>query len=344
MGMGILRWTWRGVGVRAVAAAWAITSVAAVAQPAPADQPTLRERIKERWSERRNERSRERESSPADVRGDHSFAFEFGGEMRRYRVHVPQSYSAEVAAPVVFSFHGGGGNMDLQATDAYYGLISKSEEVGFIAVFPNGTSKLPGGQMATWNAGNCCGHARDAGVDDVGFVREVLRRVQSQYRTDPNRVFASGMSNGAMMSYRLACEASDVFKAITAVAGTDNTRSCTPSRPVSVLHIHARDDELELFDGGAGRKSKQVTSFVSVPESVAKWVKLNGCSPQAQRALEVPGAMCEVHTGCRNGTEVRQCVTETGGHSWPGGSKPRGGKGSTAISATDQMWAFFGRQ
>lgn len=307
--------------------------------------PGVRERLRERWLERREDRQRDREatSKPSEP-GDHAYAFSYAGETRRYRVHVPRSYDPSAAAPVVFAFHGGGGNMDLQANDAYYGLISKSESAGFVAVFPNGSSRLPGDKLATWNAGNCCGHARDAGIDDVGFVREIVRRVQAQYRVDPQRIFATGMSNGAMMSYRLACEMPDVFRAITAVAGTDNTQSCTPSRPVSVLHIHARDDELELFNGGAGRDSKQVTSFVSVPASVAKWVKLNGCPSAPRRVLEAPGAMCETHAGCRDGAEVTLCVTETGGHSWPGGTKPRGGgKGSTALSATDQMWSFFSR-
>lgn len=274
--------------------------------------------------------------------GDYSFSFEHGGKTRHYRVHVPPGFSADKPMPVVFSLHGGGGSMDFQADDRFYGQVSKADAAGYVAVFPNGYSRFRGGRLATWNAGHCCGLARDENADDVGFIREIVKRLSMQPGIDPKRFYASGMSNGAMMSYRLACEMPETFRAIAAVAGTDNTRSCQPSSPVSVLHIHARDDELELFDGGAGRKSRAVTSFVSVPDSIAKWVRLNGCQPQPTRVLDKPGATCEAYTGCRGGAEVKLCVTESGGHSWPGGEKPRGrGKGSTAISATDVIWDFF---
>ena len=96
--------------------------------------------------------------------------------------------------------------------------------------------------FATWNAGNCCGGARDQNVDDVGFIRQIVANLTRQMNVDRQRIYATGMSNGGLMSYRLACEMSDVFKAIAPVAGTDNTRSCTPKQPVAVLHIHARND------------------------------------------------------------------------------------------------------
>jgi polyhydroxybutyrate depolymerase len=243
---------------------------------------------------------------------------------------------------MVFSFHGGGGSMDYQANDAYYGQISKSEQAGYIAVFPNGFSKFKSGNFATWNAGKCCAAARDENVDDVGFVRDIIKNLRGQLNIDPNRIFADGISNGGMMAYRLACEMSDVFKAIASVAGTDNTKSCFPKAPISILHIHARNDDLELFDGGAGRRSSQVTSFVSVPDSIAKWVRFDGCSPTPKRVFENSGAYCDAYSQCRGGVEVELCVTATGGHSWPGGKKPRGdAPTSTALSATDVIWDFF---
>ncbi|MGY4828475.1 extracellular catalytic domain type 1 short-chain-length polyhydroxyalkanoate depolymerase [Sphaerotilaceae bacterium SBD11-9] len=274
--------------------------------------------------------------------GDHSFTLVHAGHTRQYRVHVPPGYSAERPMPVVFSLHGGGGNMELQATDSYYGQISKADQAGYVAVFPNGYSRLRSGKLATWNAGHCCGAARDGDSDDVGFIREIVKRLSAQPGVDAGRFYVDGMSNGAMMSYRLACEMPEVFKAIAAVAGTDNTRSCNPQAPISILHIHAKDDPLELFDGGAGRQRAAVTAFVSVPDSVAKWVRLNACKPTPRRVLDQADAYCDAYTGCRGGVEVRLCVTQTGGHSWPGGKKPRGGAaGSAAFSATDLIWDFF---
>ena len=231
--------------------------------------------------------------------------------------------------------------MEHGANDQLYGQVSASDRLGHLVVFPNGHGRLQSGKLATWNAGNCCGAARDDQVDDVGFVRAIHAELGKRFQIDPKQVFAAGMSNGAMMSYRLACEASDLFSAITAVAGTDNTRSCQPSRPVSVLHIHAKDDERVLFNGGAGKASDQVTDFTSVADSVARWVGHDACQAAPRTVLSQSGASCVEHDGCQGGSRVRLCVTDTGGHSWPGGQKARGGRGSDALSATDEMTRFF---
>jgi polyhydroxybutyrate depolymerase len=279
--------------------------------------------------------------------GTYSFEITQGSQTRRYMIHVPKGYKPEQAAPLVLLMHGGGGSMKIQARDSVYGLISKSNEAGFVAVFPNGYSRFASGKLATWNAGRCCGLSRDRKVDDVGFIRDVLQQVSQQLHIDKGRIFAAGMSNGAMMAYRLACELPETFRAIAAVAGTDNTLDCNPASPVSILHIHARDDDHVLFTGGAGqtfRDKASVTEFTSVPETVEKWVKLNGCESKAQRFLEKSGAFCERYAGCRGETSVQLCVTESGGHSWPGGRKPRmliSDRPSKALSANDVMWDFF---
>jgi polyhydroxybutyrate depolymerase len=277
--------------------------------------------------------------------GEHRFTLQHGGLEREYLVHVPARYRAGTPMPLVLSFHGGGGNMEIQANDRYYGLISHAEKAGYVAVFPNGFSRLRSGKLATWNAGLCCGQARDRNVDDVGFVRAVVADVRQRLSIDPDRIFAQGMSNGGMLSYRLACEMADTFRAIAAVAGTDGSPACAPSRPVSVLHIHARDDDRVLFNGGSGSASATHANFVSVPETVAKWARLNGCEAAPRRVLEVPGAWCETRAPCRGGSEVQLCVTETGGHAWPGGRKVLGGQqGSTALVANDVIWDFFSRR
>lgn len=276
--------------------------------------------------------------------GSHELALRHAGIERAYTVHVPTSYRPERAVPLVLAFHGGGGNMQVMARDSLYGLVRQSESSGWIVVFPNGYTRLPGGRLATWNAGLCCGAARDKGIDDVGFANAVVAAVQQRLHIDPSRVFATGMSNGGMMSYRLACEAPDVFRAVAAVAGTDGTAQCQPGRPVPVFHIHARDDDRVLFNGGSGSASSTHAEFVSVPATLDKWARLNRCNGPVQRVLEQPGVTCEVRAGCQGGAEVRLCVTDTGGHSWPGGHKAQGGKGSDALDATKAIWDFFARQ
>lgn len=238
-------------------------------------------------------------------------------------MHVPASYRAERPVPLVLALHGGGGSMEVMARDRLYGLVSPSEASGWIVVFPNGFSRL-GGKLATGSAGICCGAARDRASDDVGFLRAVVADMQQRLHINPQRTFATGMSNGGMMSYRLACEASNVFCAIAAVAGTDGTTDCRPGLPV--LHIHAKDDDRVLLSGGSGSASDTHADFVSVPATVDKWARLNACNGPARRVLDKPGAVSEVRSGCQGGAEVQLCVTDSGGHAWPGGRKALGGR------------------
>lgn len=329
------------------------------AVPAHAEGP-LRERIKEAMQARMAEKMSEKlggrgtSDSSSDVKtpitkaGDYTYTIQQGDLTRKYLVHVPPSYNLNIATPLVMAFHGGGGDMNYMAKDEYYGLISKSNKEGFVVIFPNGYSKFPAGKFATWNAGNCCGDARDKKIDDVSFVRTIVSNISGQMNIDRNRIFATGMSNGGMMSYVVACELPDVFKAIAAVAGTDNTISCSHKSPISILHIHAKNDDHVLFNGGAGegafKDESKVTNFTSVPASIAKWVGYNQCQGAPTRVLTVNGAYCDLYNECAGGTQVKLCVTDTGAHSWPGGHKPRGEAPSQAISANDMLWDFFKSQ
>jgi polyhydroxybutyrate depolymerase len=332
----------RGVALGALLAC----ALAATAQNGP-----LRERLRERVAERAGQNvtvqparllgAGERIAAP----GRYQIRLRQGGRERMALVHVPKSHDASRPTPLVMALHGGGGGAIYQADDANYGLISKSEQAGFIAVFPNGISDAQNGMLATWNAGNCCARARDENVDDVGFLRAVVADVAMRASIAPQRVYAIGMSNGAMMAYRLACEAGDVFRGIMAVAGTDNTRACAPRQPVPVLHVHARNDDMVLFNGGAGerlRRGELAADFVAVPASIAKWVQLDRATVQPRRVLTVPGAYCDLYEAGQGGAPVKLCVTETGGHSWPGGQQARGETvPSQAVRANDLMWEFF---
>ena len=286
------------------------------------------------WRDRNND-----EAKILDLRHD--------GEKRRYALYIPPGLDTTKPAALVLAFHGGGGHAEFMADDARYGLISKAREAGFVVAFPNGYSRLPRGRLATWNAGGCCGDARDRNSDDVGLSRAVVADVSRQVAIDRQRVFATGMSNGAMMAYRLACEAADLVRAVAAVAGTEAVTTCRPARPVPILHIHARNDTHVLFDGGAGpdafRDASKVMDFVSVPETLNRWVGRNACQTKPERTLERPGVWCERYNACRDGATVQLCVTSSGGHSWPGAETIRRGKegASQAIDASDTIWAFF---
>ncbi len=309
---------------------------------------SLRERLKERMAQRQKDKKTEGDTRARITKpGDYRFTIQHDGLARSYLVHVPPGYVPGRPTPLLVSMHGGGGSMDYQASEENYGQISKSDREGFIVVFPNGISPVKSGLLATWNAGDCCGPARDKNIDDVGFLRTMIDNLTWQLDIDRGRIFATGMSNGGLMSYRLACEMPDLITAIAPVAGTDNTLSCNPRTPVSVLHIHARNDDHVPFEGGKGNTKRQeaVTSFVSVPETISRWVKHNACNPKPERVLEKPGVYCERYAPCKAGTEVQLCVTDNGAHSWPGAKKWRSSEPpSKAINANDLMWDFFMRR
>lgn len=310
----------------------------------PLQAQTLRERTQERLAARAAQRAASAPTTNANLQ---EYVLEHGGLQRRYLLYVPARLSASQAVPLVLAFHGGGGHAEYMANDARYGLQSMAEREGFAVAFPNGFSRLPGGKFATWNAGGCCGDARDRGVDDVGFARAVVADVQRHRAIDRNRIFATGMSNGGMMSHRLACDAADLFRAVASVAGTDATTTCQPSRAVAVLHIHAKDDTHVLYNGGAGpdafRDASKVMDFVSVPDTIARWVARNQCAATPQRVLDKPGARCDIYPSCRDDAAVELCTTDSGGHSWPGASLVRKGKpdANQALDASRVIGAFF---
>ena len=275
--------------------------------------------------------------------GDHAFAIQHGGLTRTYVVHVPPSYNLASPAPLVLLLHGGAANADMVGNEPAYGIKTKSDREGFIAVFPNGS-----GQPASWNAGDCCGAARAQNVDDVGFIRQVVTHVFRQMSIERGRIFAAGFSDGGMMVYRLACEMPEVLKAVVSVAATDRTRTCNPGNPVSVLHIHAKNDPQVPFAGAArpdAAAQPATPRAISVPDTAAKWAQLNGCAAQPRHILDKDGAYCEAYSYCRGQAEVQLCATDSGGHSWPGGKPSRGvASGSQALSATNLMWDFFSRR
>ncbi len=167
-----------------------------------------------------------------------------GGATRTYLLHLPATLAAQRSLVVVL--HGGFGSA--QQAEAAYGWDELADRDGVLVAYPQGDG-------AAWNAGDCCGAPARKGIDDVAFIAAVVADVQARYGVTQARTFVTGMSNGALMAYRLACD-TDLFAAVAAVAGTIVT-GCAHPAPLAVLHIHGLDDDRVRFGGGTGRRRRR---------------------------------------------------------------------------------------
>jgi polyhydroxybutyrate depolymerase len=261
------------------------------------------------------------------------------GLERSYILYVPTSINWDEPAPLVFVFHGGTGNA--QSAILMSGFNDVADQNGFILVYPNGTGRFDD-KLLTWNGGDCCGYAQEKDVDDVGFVRAIVSELGSLLEIDSGRIFATGLSNGALLSQRLACEAEDIFTAVAPVAGTLNFSPCQPSQPVSVIEFHGTADQHIPYDGGHGPDSLVDVDFASVRDSVGFWLSSDGCIPQPQ-ANTFADIEHEVWGGCAAGSAVELYTIVDGGHAWPGGDSgwPGSDKSTQTISASRLIWEFF---
>ena len=257
-----------------------------------------------------------------------------GGLNRSYAVHVPAPLDRRQPAALVFVFHGGTGNAESAIRMSAFSDVADRE--GFVVVYPNGTGRLSDEKLLTWNGGACCGYAQEKNIDDVGFIRAMVADLQTILSVDPRRIYATGMSNGGILSHRLGCEAADLFAAIAPVAGTLNFSPCEPSRPVSVIEFHGTDDPHILYDGGYGPASLVKVDFTSVQYSVDFWSTFDRCNFPSQTEAET-GFRHSRWTGCAESSAVELYTVVGGGHEWPGGP----GNPGSALSATELIWAFF---
>ena len=267
-----------------------------------------------------------------------------GGIERSYSLHLPQGSETKAGMALVVVLHGGGGNSETAARQTHF--RPEADRAGFIVAYPDGTGAagMRGkARRLTWNAGGCCAYAMAHGVDDVAFIRAMVDAIAREHAVDRRRVYATGLSNGAMMAYRLACEASDVFAAVGIVAGVVVTAPCAPAEPVAVIHIHGSADENVPLAGGVGRKSLTRTAYPPVADSIALWVRADRCSAQPVQTQPKPGLVETMYQGCGSGSAVVFDQIDGGGHSWPGGERMAFflDPPSSAMAATPAIQRFF---
>jgi len=284
--------------------------------------------------------------------GDHTLELTLNGLKRHYVVHVPAAYDGKDPVPVVIMFHGGGGKARgaMQETN----WSAKADKENFLAVYPEGVPRDParrGSFVAnpqSWNDGSARTilAAAQQNIDDVGFVSAMLDDLNSKFRIDPHRLYATGFSNGASMTFRAGRELSARLAAIAPVAGSDWLDQPAPAQPLSLLYVTGTADPLNPLEGGditlggkpAGKKPP-------VREFIRKWVQMLGCVPEPKTIHDRDGVKGLVYTSCHKNTEVTFYTIAGMGHFWPGGMShlPEHviGKSSDKINATDVIWEFF---
>lgn len=263
-----------------------------------------------------------------------SGSFEHDGITRSYSFYIPASYRPGTPAPMVIGLHGTGSSGENFATHRDFRPIA--DTAGFIFVYPDG-SRLLG--LRYWNFGNVFGST----VDDIGFIDALIDTIAAKYSLDTNRLYCTGMSNGAFMAYTLACQSSRLA-AIAAVTGSMSVHTydhCSPDPPIPVMHIHGTEDAINPYEGNSG--------MIAIDDVTAFWVALNQCEP-TPLITAIPdadpgdGATAEhyLYRHGIHGHSVELFKVIGGGHAWPGSPVP----GSTETTCMDfdacrEIWRFF---
>jgi polyhydroxybutyrate depolymerase len=273
---------------------------------------------------------------------------DMAGTERWYLLTVPASAGAE-PAPLVLDFHGlaEGAQFHTQVS----GYSDLAEKKGFVVAFPNGL-----GQPAAWNI--------EAGGPnpDADFVDALVARLGADLCLDLSRVYATGLSNGALLTSVLGCSRSSTFAAVAPVAGVTFPPNCMPTAPVPIVAFHGTADPILEFNGGvagdvlAGALSGQAVSTTvappadlngpGYPEAMAKWAAANGC--EGFDDTNVTATVIHRVWDCPEGADTEFWIVVGGGHSWPGGTAFDNpgiarivGPTTKDISATELSWDFL---
>jgi polyhydroxybutyrate depolymerase len=236
-----------------------------------------------------------------------------GGHDRSYRLYKPKGLPASTGLVVVL--HGGFGTGDY--AERNYGWDKLADSQKFVVAYPNGVNRA-------WNVNGagCCGKPAKEGIDDVGFITAAVADIEHNVSINASHVYATGMSNGGMMDYTLACDTT-LFAAIGPVSGTQ-LDPCRSPHPLSVMHIHGNKDPLIPYGGGPGRGFVHIDG-PPIQDTNAFWRNVDHCGAPA---VTTSGSVTTSTAGCADNRSVVLITVDGGGHHWPD-------------FATEKLWQFF---
>jgi polyhydroxybutyrate depolymerase len=249
----------------------------------------------------------------AFVEGTSVHTISVGGHDRSYRLYKPKGLPESAALVIVL--HGGFGTGDY--AERNYGWDQLADSQKFVVAYPNGLNRA-------WNVNGagCCGRPAKEGIDDVGFITAAVADIEHNIGINASHVYATGMSNGGMMDYTLACDTT-LFAAIGPVSGTQ-LDPCRSPHALSVMHIHGTADPLIPYGGGPGHGFVHLDG-PPIQNINAFWRNVDHC---ATPAVTTSGPVTTSTAGCPDNRSVVLITVDGGGHHWPD-------------FATEKLWQFF---
>jgi polyhydroxybutyrate depolymerase len=236
--------------------------------------------------------------------GNQKHTIQVGGRSREYYLHVPAGYKGDKAVPLLVDFHPHGSSGSAWQTGSPYPAVTDRD--GVVIAFPSAVN-APSGD---WNMGPCCAD----GVDEVEFVRALVKEVKGLACVDDKRVYATGFSMGGGMTNYMACHAADLFAAFAPAAFDllqEIVGACKPGRPIAVAAFRGTNDGLVPYNGGVSNLVRPIT-FLGAVNTMKKWAEYSGCTGSAADI----GNGCQGYSTsqCQAGVEVTLCTKQGGGH------------------------------
>jgi polyhydroxybutyrate depolymerase len=273
---------------------------------------------------------------------------EFEGAERWYLLTVP--FEVRSPAPLVLDFHGLSEGAELHARTSGFDAVAQRE--GFVVAYPHGS-----GVLASWTVDPTGANS------DARFVDGLLARLGEDLCLDTSRVYATGLSNGALLSSALGCSRATTFAAIAPVAGVAFPQECEPAAAVPMITFHGTADPILLFNGGVGQVLPELMSGKPItpttvppadldgagyPAAAAAWAEANGCGKPADE--QVSGTIVHRRWDCPDDAGTEMWIVLGGGHTWPGSDALTGpisqivGSTTEEIDASELSWEFLRRQ
>ena len=266
--------------------------------------------------------------------GRRSGSIVVGDRTRTYLVHLPPDYDGSRPLPIVIVLHGA--SESPERTEQISGMSRKADKENFIAVYPRGTGRRDPSSSPTWNSSNCCGYALQHKVDDVSFIRALIEKLEVNYSVDTKRIFVTGISNGAMLAFRLAYELSDKVAAIAPIEGAYHSKCTSSTTPVSMIILRrARDRSIQLDPDKASLLTMTSLNDDLTERCMAFWVKQNKCSPVPERE-QTGNISRDLYGDCKRGVEIEVCSIRQDHPLWSGSVSSK-----NSVLATDIIWSFF---